>query len=59
MIYYIYDYVGPINGKMILIIIDAHFNWIEAIPTAGSTSRVVMEELRVLFSQFGLPECIV
>ena len=42
-----------------MIIIDAHSKWIEAIPTSGSTSRVVIEELRFLFSQFGLPECIV
>ena len=53
------DYAGPINGQMILIIIDAHSKWIEAIPTSGSTSRVVIEELRCLFARFGLPECIV
>ena len=38
---------------------DAHSKWIEAIPTSGSISRVVIEELRFLFSQFGLPECII
>ena len=53
------DYAGPIHGQMFLIIIDAHSKWIEAIPTSGSTSRVVIEELRFLFSQFGLPECVV
>ena len=41
---------------MILVIVDAHYKWIEAIPTI---SRVVVAELRFLFSQFGLPECIV
>ena len=30
-----------------------------AVPTSGSTSRVVIEELGFLFSQFGLPECLV
>jgi len=45
--------------KRILIIVDAHSKWVEAIPTAGSTSKVVIEELRSLFSQFGLPESIV
>ena len=53
------DYAGPIEGHMILVIVDAHSKWIKAIPTSGSTSRVVLEELRFLFSQFGLPECIV
>ena len=42
-----------------LIIIDAHSKYIEAIPTSGSTSQVVIEELRTLFSRFGLPETIV
>ena len=54
------DYAGPFEGKMILIIVDAHSKWVEeAIPTTGSTSKVVIEELRSLFAQFGLPESIV
>ena len=44
---------------MILIVVDAHSKWVEAISTAGSTSKVVIEELWSLFSQFGLPESIV
>ena len=36
------DYAGLFEGKMILIIVD---KWVEAIPTAGSTSKVVIEEL--------------
>ena len=44
---------------MILIIIDAHSKWVEAICTPGSTSAVVIDELRTLFAQFGLPETIV
>ena len=53
------DYAGPFEGKMILILIDAHSKWIEAICTHGSTSVVVIDELRTLFAQFGLPETIV
>ena len=53
------DYAGPVEGKMILILIDAHSKWIEAICTHGSTSTVVIDELRTLFGQFGLPETIV
>ena len=49
------DFAGPIKGQMVLIVIDAHSKWIEAIPT----SSAVIEELRVLFSQFGIPETIV
>ena len=53
------DYAGPFEGKMILILIDAHSKWVEAVCTPGSTSAVVIEELRTLFAQFGLPETIV
>ena len=53
------DYAGPIEGKMILVLIDAHSKWIEAMVTPTSTSTVVIEELRDKFSQFGIPETIV
>ena len=45
------DYASPFEGKMILIVVDAHSKWF-----AGSTSKVVIEELQSLFSQFGLPD---
>ena len=53
------DYAGPVQGKMILILIDAHSKWIEAICTPSATSSAVIEELRTLFAQFGIPETIV
>ena len=54
------DFAGPISGgKMMLIIIDAHSKWIEAVPTNSSTSEVVIEQLRTVFARFGLPETIV
>ena len=53
------DYAGPVDGKMFLIVIDAHSKWIEAFCTPTSTSKAVIEELRTLFSRFGLPETIV
>ena len=53
------DYAGPVDGKMILVIIDDHSKWVEAICTHGSTSAVVIEELRTLFAQFGIPETVV
>ena len=53
------DCAGPVQGHMILLIIDAHSKWIEAIPTSGSASKVVIEELRCLFARFGVPESIV
>ena len=53
------DYASPVDGKMFLIVIDAHSKWIEAFCTPTSTSKAVIEELRTLFSRFGLPETIV
>lgn len=53
------DYAGPFQGKMTLILIDAHSKWIEAVFTPGATSGKVIEELRTIFVRFGLPETIV
>ena len=50
------DYAGPFLGKML---IDAHSKWIEANCTPSATSDMVIQELRTLFAQFGLPETIV
>ena len=49
------DFVGPVNGKMILIVIDAHSRWIGAYPTESATTTAVIELSRGLFSQFGIP----
>ena len=40
-------------------LIDAHLKWIEVFPTTGSTSAVVIDHLRTVFAQFGLPETLV
>ena len=53
------DFAGPMNGKMYLVIIDAHSKWIEAFITNSSTSTTVIEILRHVFARFGLPEMIV
>ena len=53
------DFAGPIQGRMILVAVDAHSKWIEAISTSTTSSAVVIEELRVLFAKFGLPESLV
>ena len=53
------DFAGPLKGKMYLVVVDAHSKWIEAICTPSATSAAVIEELNVLFAQFGLPDTIV
>jgi len=44
---------------MILILIDAHSKLVEAICASKSTSAELIDELRMLFAQIGLPETIV
>ena len=53
------DYAGPVQGKMYLVLIDAHSKWIEAFCTPTATSSAVIQELRTMFARFGLPETIV
>ena len=40
-----YNYAGPYKGKMIVVIVDSHSKWIEAICTPNATSTAVIEEL--------------
>ena len=44
---------------MTLVINDACSKWIEVTPTNGSTSAIMIEHLRTLFSRTGIPEVIV
>ena len=53
------DYAGRVQGKMILVMVDAHSKWIEAICTPNAASTAVIEELRTIFAQFGIPERVV
>ena len=53
------DYAGPIDGKMFLVIIDAHSKWIEVFGVQSASSSNTVEKLRIVFSQFGIPETIV
>ena len=53
------DFAGPFQGKNILIAVDAHSKWIEAVCTPSISSAHVIEELRSLFACFGLPEMVV
>ena len=52
------DHLGPIEGKMILIVIDAHSEWIEAIPVPSTSSISTIAVLRKLFATYGIPELI-
>ena len=53
------DFAGPLEGKYILIAVDAHSKWIEATCTSSTSSSAVIDSLCPLFARFGLPETVV
>ena len=53
------DYAGPVNGKMLFIIVDSHTKWIDAHVTSGCTSTITINKLRESFSTYGIPDTIV
>jgi transposase InsO family protein len=53
------DHAGPIQGKMILVIVDAHSKWIDAHVVASTSTSATLEKLRTVFATHGLPEVLV
>lgn len=53
------DFLGPISGKMILIIIDCYTKWPEAFIVKNLESNTTVEKFRECFSRFGLPKVVV
>lgn len=53
------DFAGPMEGKMSLVVTDAHYKWIELLPVTTSTVFTTIQQLRQLFSRFEHPQLIV
>ena len=53
------DYAGPICGRMILLVVEAHSKWIDAFPVTIASSATTIEKLWQVFAQFGLPETVI
>ncbi len=53
------DYAGPVEGKMMLVVVDAHSKWPEVISMTSSTSQATIRALRGLFASYGLPQQLV
>ena len=49
------DYAGPFEGRMLLIIVDAHSKFIDAHIVSSATTSVTLSKLRQTFSFTGLP----
>ena len=53
------DYAGPNEGKMVLIMVDAHSKWLEALVVNSATSQTTIEKLISVFATHELPEALV
>ena len=53
------DYAGPFLNRMYLVVVDAHSKWPEIIQMSSTTAERTIEELRKLFSCYGLPRQLV
>ena len=52
------DYTSPLEGKMFLIVNDAHSKPIEVFPMTSATALTTVPHLRQLLSRFGNPDSI-
>ena len=53
------DYAGPIGGKYILVIVDAHSKFIVSHVVDSQTAHITIRKLRETFAMCGLPQIIV
>ena len=49
------DYLGPVEGKMMLVAVDSHSKWPEVIIVNSTTSAKTVAVLREMFARNGLP----
>ena len=53
------DFAGPIQGRMLLVVTDAHSKWPEVIVMNSTTASKTITVLRELFARFGIPKQVV
>ena len=53
------DHAGPFQGRLLLIVIDAHLKWIEAVPVSSTSTASTTQVLRRLFTTHSIPELLV
>lgn len=53
------DFLGPLNGRMYLIVVDAYTKWVEVYDMNTIVSSVVIEKIYDFMSRFGLVHTIV
>ena len=52
------DYAGPVEGQMLLVVIDAHSKWIKVEVGKDATAEATIQRLRTILSRFGIPETV-
>lgn len=53
------DYAGPVDEKMLLVVVDAHSKWLDVAIVTSATSSITIEKLRGMFATHGIPDIIV
>ena len=53
------DFAGPFQGKMFLLVVDAHSKWPEVVNMTTTSAQCTIEELRRMFASYGIPEQLV
>ena len=51
--------LGLEGSEDLLVVIDAHSKWIEVYPVRAATLNATIQQLRITFAQFGIPETAV
>ena len=53
------DFAGPVEKRMLMVVVDAHSKWPEVIEMTSTTSELTIQALRGLFAAHGLPDQVV
>ena len=49
------DYAGPVEGHMLLVVVDSYTKWPEVCITKSTTSQSTINMLRSIFARWGVP----
>ena len=53
------DFAGPVEKRMLMVVVDAHSKWPEVVEMTSTTSELTIQALRGLFAVHGLPDQLV
>ena len=53
------DFLGPFMGKMVMVVMDAHSKWPEAVIMTSTTAARSVAVLREIFARNGIPRQLV